>query len=528
MFHRTILAFVCLTIFTRQSDSLTPEQQAYARIKKIVDSNPPPKGIPFPSTIPSPRSVNDKIAIVGAGPAGIHMAYLLKKNGFKNINVYEKSGRIGGKSLTVTHRNTLHEMGTCYTNPDYKNNAIALAKEYGLWEPVDIPSANVWLDPMKRPLTPTAYSTYVIGEIMKILRTTNKSRAQTELFKAMIGYCELHRKMFGKYKGDLMRQPYQQTMSTLQCSFETFLMRNNLQVLKPVFIAAHTIQGYGHLNEISALYGLMWNTPSYVQALAGKLINKSYGLNMIRGGFQNLWTTIAERENITVFLNTSVTKVKRYRNKVRIYTYRKREWCCKEFDFLIWTPSVYTTRKLLHTSRKEWDIFSRQKPVWFTTTIYSSTYGARGNSPIDYWLDNVKNKREHSLWAQRDSYGTLNGYHGEAYRNGSLPGGPDGKFIRTGVAYQYGKTRPPDMNCLKKILRKNLEETDAANIEIVRQESWEYFPKFSPYDMAKGVLWDIFRMQGKRRTWFAGSSVNFESVKSVIEYNKLLVSRMHA
>jgi hypothetical protein len=44
--------------------------------------------------------------------------------------------------------------------------------------------------------------------------------------------------------------------------------------------------------------------------------------------------------------------------------------------------------------------------------------------------------------------------------------------------------------------------------------------------MADGALWNIFKMQGSRRTWFAGSSVNFESVKSVFEYNKLLVSKM--
>ena len=127
------------------------------------------------------------------------------------------------------------------------------------------------------------------------------------------------------------------------------------------------------------------------------------------------------------------------------------------------------------------------------------------------------------MWAQRDSFGVLNNYHGEDYKSGALPGGPDGKFIRTGVAYQYGKRKPRSKYWLGKILTKNLQSTNASNIQIVRQESWEYFPKFSPDDMADGALWNIFKMQGSRRTWFAGSSVNFENVKSVLEYNKLLV-----
>ena len=33
-------------------------------------------------------------------------------------------------------------------------------------------------------------------------------------------------------------------------------------------------------------------------------------------------------------------------------------------------------------------------------------------------------------------------------------------------------------------------------------------------------------MQGKYGIWYAGSSVSFESVKSVVEYNKILTSNM--
>ena len=527
MFPGTItssFAFLCLTMFMQQSHCLDA-LAAYKEIEKIVSLCTAPRGDAFP-TISSPRSTDEKIAIVGAGPAGIHMAYLLKKKGFKNIVVYEKTGRIGGKSLTVEHRSTLHEMGTCYVQPDYEENVVALAKEYGLWDPVALPSANIWLDHYQ---TSTEYKTYVIGEIMKMLMTNNITKAQTALFKAMVEYCIIHRNLFGKYEGELMRQPGRETMETLRCTFEEFLKKKNLLALKPIFLASHTVQGYGHLDEMSALYGLMWNTPNYIKGLAGKLIGVSHGLNMIRGGFENLWKTIVQRENIKVVLNANISKVKRSENGVSLrvgHGDRNRRRKRTKYDFLIWTPSVYTTRDLLDANREEKTIFQKLTPVWFTTTLFDSTYGNRGNSPIDYWLSNVENKREHHLWAQRDSFGTLHSYYGKAYQNGSLPGGPDGKFIRSGVAYQYGKSKPRSKQWLEVELRRNLGATGASNIQIIRQEIWEYFPKFSPDDMADGVLWDIFKMQGRRRTWFAGSSVNFESVKSVLEYNKLLVSKM--
>ncbi len=42
--------------------------------------------------------------MVGAGPSGINMAYKLKKNGYNNVVVYEKSNRVGGKSDDVFYR----------------------------------------------------------------------------------------------------------------------------------------------------------------------------------------------------------------------------------------------------------------------------------------------------------------------------------------------------------------------------------------------------------------------------------------
>ena len=47
--------------------------------------------------------------------------------------------------------------------------------------------------------------------------------------------------------------------------------------------------------------------------------------------------------------------------------------------------------------------------------------------------------------------------------------------------------------------------------------------RWSPEEMTAGYLWDTFEIQGTKRTWYAGSSVSFESVRSVMAYNKLLL-----
>ena len=50
-----------------------------------VDSSGEPKGKPF-EKINGPCK-SSKIAIIGAGPSGVHMAYSLKLKGFKDVTI---------------------------------------------------------------------------------------------------------------------------------------------------------------------------------------------------------------------------------------------------------------------------------------------------------------------------------------------------------------------------------------------------------------------------------------------------------
>ena len=41
-----------------------------------------------------------------------------------------------------------------------------------------------------------------------------------------------------------------------------------------IFEASTTVQGYGYLDEISALYGLIWNTPKFMMGFIWRLYGK--------------------------------------------------------------------------------------------------------------------------------------------------------------------------------------------------------------------------------------------------------------
>ena len=56
----------------------------------------------FPGRIPGPKKLTDSIGIIGAGPSGIHMAYLLKNKGFTDITILEASDQIGKENTIFT------------------------------------------------------------------------------------------------------------------------------------------------------------------------------------------------------------------------------------------------------------------------------------------------------------------------------------------------------------------------------------------------------------------------------------------
>ena len=112
------------------SDELKIAEKYGNILMKISEDakNLPPEGIPFPNiTGPKPE---DDVCIVGAGPAGIHMALRLDSKGYKKIRIFENTDRVGGKSYDINLEGQYRAQGTIFGSIDYDDNLLPLAQNF--------------------------------------------------------------------------------------------------------------------------------------------------------------------------------------------------------------------------------------------------------------------------------------------------------------------------------------------------------------------------------------------------------------
>ena len=76
-------------------------------------------------------SSEQRICIVGAGPAGLVAAHHLRRKGYDRVCVFEAGDRVGGKCCTVEHEGRAYDLGAVLADQGYEN-VFGLARHYGV------------------------------------------------------------------------------------------------------------------------------------------------------------------------------------------------------------------------------------------------------------------------------------------------------------------------------------------------------------------------------------------------------------
>nr|XP_034329538.1 uncharacterized protein LOC105335871 isoform X3 [Crassostrea gigas] len=458
--------------------------------------------------IKGPKSVHDRIAIIGAGPSGLHMAYELKKRGFRNIVIFESRDEVGGKTTSRLYRNVWVDLGTVGLTESYDKTVDLLEKfNTGFEVRPTLPGAT-WLNRKEyRPTTET-----IPVPIERIQQASQR-------------YTVLHQCFFGTYDSELMPRPSPEILRKIHGSIEEFLLRYNLTDLQPIFYTAITLNGYGFLNETSAIYGLTFVTPSVVQSF----LRPERGAYRLFGGWQNLCREIARRSDVDIRFNVNIKRINR-KNGVQIVYGKKHsgQTYVDDFDFLILTPAMNSLFKVVDFNQHELSIFSHLRNSFYLKSVINSiSPGRRSFSPLDTYLYDFQNV-EYSVYRTVNPHQLENNITGVDYQLGLRENvDPDGSQYETSVYVQTGKSNPwkPDVDAhIQTKLFEHLRDFKKSNPQVVEQVKWGYyFPNFPPEAATGGALWDVLDMQGHYNTWYIGSSVCFDAIESVFEYNYLIL-----
>lgn len=494
-------------VIKEKNSKMVPRRSArYIKLEELLDES-----------LYSPTQT-DRIAIIGSGPAGLHMAYLLDEMNFENVTILEKNNRIAGKSLTKYEyeRFVPQEFGTCYTIP-YKYAELRRIAEkigYGSFEEVPVPERYIFKDYGDR--DPTTQNQWLISEKIKKWPFKNLPTILAEPLAMLAIGKDLLRYNWNYHS--LFKKDIKTIIADTKMTFAEFLKSNGFEDLSPLFSLANTVQGYGYIEELPALYGLWWNSPDEVNGFLASAVHiQEQPACILRHGFERFWEFLYQNRKFQLQKNIEIKKIERG-DVVKITDSNNT---IQEFDFVIITSNLKDCLNFLDADPVEREILSALRVRSNLTTSLVSVQHTSDPVPLSSWTSSLDPKNKSRLMTIRNSYKIFF---------------PDDNVGKTTddylISYQYEPEASPDSEEHQEFLRQNLvrDLTTAGyrDVKVHEQHIWPYFQHWDQEGLNELYPVKLMKKQGYNRTWFAGASSLFESVHDCMEYNIALTSHIRA
>lgn len=408
---------------------------------------------------------NARIAIIGAGAAGLTAADTLKRKGYTNVTVLEKSERAGGKCSSLEYNNQWYELGAGVLS--YANRtALRLATEYNV---------------------PTQRAQF--GQSILLDALSGKELGKKSLQENI----RLIRQALITYRGLCKRytytaQPGLKNIEPELCvPFSEFAKEHHIGELARELSLFFTGFGYDYFDNISAAYVLKYYS---WEILKGFLSRKMY---TFPGGIQHLWTAVTRGQNVVY--NTNIEKIERTESEVRITTPAG----VHTYDALIVTSPLDEFVHYADARAEEKELFSKIIYCDYRTyaCIIKNFPKKSGYIPGNYSDERAGHP---VFWYHRHADSPLY------------------------MFYILGDWKMSDKDVLTNI--NAVAESFGGSVESLHTVSrWKYFPHVGPEEMKNGYFDALEALQGNQHTYYAGELLNFSTVGLTAEYAEDLVNR---
>ena len=408
---------------------------------------------------------DSSIGIIGAGPAGITMAYALYQQGFRDITVIDRAPEVGGQSTTLVVDGHKSELGTCYLH-------------FGYWN-------------TKKLIKSVGYSFDVLPGPTVLDADGQAIPKPKPPLRAVIRY--LRKWLQWKRKKQLARPEDDEDA----LSFDEWLSVNNVAKLAEDFIfsAGLTGQLYGPADQVTAFSGLQWMRPS-------ALVSGKFGLIYeTREGFQNLWKEIVRKHKIKTILNASVTRVDGLGGSAKVSFDEKNQRRDLIFDAVVVSIPLDKIISPISSVVQEHGSFD-----------YTYTYSAVWQ--CENWPKSIPS-RAYMPACRTGEFNTPLTIR--------LDGTRDGKSTGLLVGYvQPGAKEAEVRKCFIDAFQRVL---GVRAVEVIEDRIWEYNIRYSPTQLRAGLPGLIDKAQGNHHVWYSGGTLSHWNVESILNFNQALAHR---
>lgn len=432
---------------------------------------------------PSHKAAHTPIAIVGAGCGGLSLARILTDRGFANITLVERSKWVGGKTWTYQHQGLGHELGCCYQTWGYTHLRDWM-EEAGI-SSHRLPDHVIHLPDG----TVEDFKEFVLGR--------NKLAAYAQI-------AEYNQRWLEFFTRQQLRRKQEEWNADVGRPYAAWLDEHGLDVVKRFAWRTMTAMGYGHLDEVPALYGLRWNTPSLLLSAAALRVDEPVP------GWGALWKYLAS--TLDVRESTTIQRAER-REDCHVLHTDKGELQARH---LVISSPLDEAAQWIDWTAAEQAVFSRIGwSEYVTTLVHASGWFKREDTHT--YARNLfganSDRRGHLMVVRRTGDKTPVAQARSAER-------PD-----LYVCYQYGGPGLTQEE-LEARLRADIHDQGGTVEEIIARARWKYAPQLDLQAIRQGYAWRLEDLQGNQRTWFTGASMCHEAVDNIVDYNTWLADRM--
>jgi predicted NAD/FAD-binding protein len=260
-----------------------------------------------------------RIAVLGAGAAGLSAADALRRAGYRFVTVLERSHRVGGKCCTMHLGGKSYELGAALLTTRYPH-VRALVREVGMHPVAKLSGACLDLDTGEK-----TYRTPTLRDASWLKVSVACARMAAELVR--------HRR--------LLKPGFASTDADLATPFARWADAHGLKEAAKLLEPWFTTFGYGYIDEIPAAYALKY------LCLFGP------AFELLDGGYQELWERVARR--LDVRCDVEVRRIVRDDDGITVETSTEST----RFDAIVLACPIDGALRLLDVTTEERELFSR-------------------------------------------------------------------------------------------------------------------------------------------------------------------------